>query len=388
MRNRRDLPVSHLAVSPDCRRITFYSVPLRPLYGHHALRARLAAAWLAGRLPASLLLVGRRGDGKQRLALWLGQLLLCERASAEQLLEPCGQCQQCRYADRAVHPDLHWFFPRPRLKDGDPSSDDVKAELAETISDRMTADGLWAPSLGTEGIHVATVRALVQQASVRPAMAARAVFVVGDAERMVSQEGSDQAANAFLKLLEEPPSSTTLILTTSEPGALLPTIRSRVVTMRVPPVSRHDVEMFLDDPSVQRRLSKIPRDDAIARSGGAPGELLAGETTAASFTSARRLLDAALLPSTPAGTADRIKAAARQGVAGARGAFTDMLDALTVLLHERAKQLVASGHEQDARRTSIALIDVEQAKQKAQGNVSPQLLSASLLGALHGTLRP
>ena len=358
----------------------------RPLYGHHALRTRLAAAWLAGRLPASLLLVGRRGVGKQRLALWLGQLLLCERATAEQLLEPCGQCQQCRYANRAVHPDLHWFFPRK--KEGDPSPEDMKTLQEEAIAERIEADGLWAPTSGTEGIHINTIRALLKQSSTRPAMAARSVFVIGDAERMVSQEGSDQAANAFLKLLEEPNASTTLILTTSEPGALLPTIRSRVVTMRVPPVSRHDVELFLDDPSVQRRLSKIPRDEAIARSGGAPGELLAGDTTAASFTSARRVLDAALLPSTPAGTADRIKAAARQGVAGARGAFTDMLDALTVLLHERAKQLVASGHEQDARRTSMALIDVEQVKQKAQGNVSPQLLSASLLGALHRTLRP
>ena len=57
--------------------------------------------------------------------------------------------------------------------------------------------------------------------------------MIGDAERMVAQEGSDQAANAFLKLLEEPPADTTLILTSSEPGALLPTIRSRSVSVRV-----------------------------------------------------------------------------------------------------------------------------------------------------------
>ncbi|MBL0172932.1 MAG: hypothetical protein IPP90_19945 [Gemmatimonadaceae bacterium] len=360
----------------------------RPVFGHHALRQRLAASWHAGRLPSSLLFVGRRGVGKQRLALWLGQLLICERATADGLEEPCGECQQCRYGNRGQHPDLHWFFPRPRLKDGDPTPDDVNADLGDAIAERMAADGLWAPSLGSEGIHVATVRALVQQAAVRPAMASRAVFVVGDAERMVPQEGAEFAANAFLKLLEEPSRSTTLILTSSEPGALLPTIRSRVVTMRVPPIGRVDVEAFLADVAVQRRLSAITLDEAFGRSGGALGDLLASESNASSFASARRLLEVALLPSTPAGEADRTKVAARQGVSGARGAFSEMLDALTVLLHTRARQLVASGHESDARRTASALMDVEYTKLRAQGNVSPQLLSASLLGALHRTLRP
>lgn len=362
-------------------------MPHRPVFGHAALRHRLAQAWHAGRLPSSLLLVGRRGVGKQRLALWLGQLLLCERALGEQLLDPCGSCQHCRYAERGTHPDLRWYFPRPRLKDGDASSDDVKADFAEAISERMAADGLWAPSVGSDGIHIATVRALVSQAGVRPAMAARAVFVVGDAERMVSQEGADQAANAFLKLLEEPPNSTTLILTTSEPGALLPTIRSRVVTMRVPALTRSDVEQFLDDPAVQRRLAKVPRSEAIQRAGGAPGELLADAATTASFAAARKMLEAALQPATPVGTAERVKMAARQGVSGARGAFTDMLDALTVLLHERTHQLVSANREPDARRTASAVLDVEMAKVRAQGNVSPQLLSASLLQSLHRTLR-
>jgi DNA polymerase III subunit delta' len=359
----------------------------RPVYGHQALRTRLASAWLAGRLPASLLLVGKRGIGKQRLALWIGQLLLCERASAEQLSEPCGACQHCRYVDRGMHPDLHWFFPRPRLS-GDPSSDDVKADLGEAIAERMAADGLWSPSDGIEGIHIAMAKALVHQASSRPAMAKRAVFVVGDAERMVPQESSPEAANAFLKLLEEPPPQTTIVLTSSEPGALLPTIRSRVVTMRVPPLARPEFNAFLDDPAVARRLPSLVRDEAIARAGGAPGELLAGEATAISFAAARRLLEAALQPSTPAGTADRIKAAAKQGVAGARGAFSDMLDALTVLLHDRARQLVFAGHDSAARRTASALLHVEDAKQRAQGNVSPQLLSAALLHALHRTLQP
>jgi DNA polymerase-3 subunit delta' len=51
-------------------------MPFRPLYGHHAIRARLKAAACDGRLPASLLLQGGLGVGKQRLALWLGDFLI------------------------------------------------------------------------------------------------------------------------------------------------------------------------------------------------------------------------------------------------------------------------------------------------------------------------
>ena len=363
-------------------------MPLRPLFGHHELRARLATAAQNGRLPASLLFQGARGVGKQRLALWLGQLLLCERATSQQLANPCGECQQCRYSLRVVHPDLHWYFPRPRLKDGDPSHADVAADLAETIAERMEADGLWAAPPGTDGLHISTMRALVHAASNRPAMAKRAVFIVGDAERLVSQEGSDQAANTFLKLLEEPPPGTTLILTSSEAGSLLPTIKSRVVSIRVPSVARVDLEAFLDDAAVQRRLGATAREETVARAGGAPGSLFGADSIAASYAAARRLLDAALQPSAPAGATERIKAAARLGVAGARGAFSDMLDALTVLLHDRTRKMVAAGHESDARRTAMALVLVENAKLRAHGNVSPQLLGASLIGALHETLRP
>lgn len=366
--------------------IIYYAMSLRPLFGHHSIRQRLAAAASDGRLPASLLLQGRRGVGKQRLGLWLGQYLICERATRDRLAAPCGECQHCRYAERGMHPDLHWFFPRPRLKDSDPSTDDVKADLNEAVTERMEAEGLWGPSAGTDGLYIGVIRALVNMAAIRPAMASRAVFVVGDAERMVSQEGADQAANAFLKLLEEPPPGTTLILTTSEPGALLPTIKSRVVSVRVPALPRHDMEAFLADTVVERKLSRVPQEEVLARANGAPGDLFAGDSVSAAFANARVLLEAALAPGTPDGTTTRIKAAAKQGMSGARGAFSDTLDALTHLLHARTVQLVQAGRESDARRMASVLPQVEVAKSKAQNNVSPNLLTASLLQSMHHTL--
>ncbi len=228
-------------------------MPLSPLYGHSALQARFGSAIERGTLPGSLLLHGPAGVGKQRLALWLGQRLLC--TGQGQL--PCGACQSCRFALAGTHPDLHWIFPRPRPKDSDHSAAEIEADYADAIAGRMEANGLYAPPSGSEGIFVATVRAVVHAAALSPAVAHRKVFVIGDAERMVSQEGADQAANAFLKLLEEPPENTNLILTTSEPGALLPTIRSRVIAVRVPRFTEGEMRGFLADEAVRARLATL-----------------------------------------------------------------------------------------------------------------------------------
>jgi DNA polymerase-3 subunit delta' len=357
---------------------------LRPVYGHAALRRRLSTAVRHHKLPASLLLTGPRGVGKQRLALWLGQRLLCDGAEAHDTVEPCGSCPQCRYALKLQHPDLHWFFPRERLKITDPSADDVRADLGDAIADRLKADGLWSASLGMEGLHSATVKALLQSASRRPAMAKRSVFVIGDAERMVSQEGSDQAANAFLKLLEEPPADATLILTSSEPGALLPTIRSRVVTVRVAPLPADDVSDFVQDPAVQARLGAGSDDVAslVARAGGAPGRLLEDAAGADAHDAAQRLLEAALAPRTPDGDALRAQVAASAGVTKARGLYSDVLDALTVLLHARVRGALDRGLDRHARRVAIAVSTLERAKLHTQHNVTPQLITAVLLDEL------
>jgi DNA polymerase-3 subunit delta' len=352
-------------------------MPFIPLYGHHALRSRFQDSVGRGALPGSLLLHGPRGVGKQRLALWLGQLLLCSGAGER----PCGACESCRYALALAHPDLRWFFPRPRLDDAKATADDVLDDYADAIAARLKQDGLYASPSGSEALYVSTVRALVRLAAYTPTVARRKVFVIGDAERMVPQEGADAAANAFLKLLEEPPEDTTLILTSSEPGALLPTIRSRVVAIRVPPLSESDVRAFLGDPTVQHALDRasVPKDERerVRLAGGAPGALLGSSAEQEAFTVARALLAAAR-----ADRAERMRAALSLGSAGARGFFSDMLDALTVLLHQQARESVERGDRTAALGAGRAIAAVEDAKLRAAGNVSPQLLGASLVRQL------
>ena len=111
-----------------------------PLFGHVDLRARVSTARSRGALPATLLLQGARGVGKQRLALWIAQLLLCDSPASE----PCGACRNCKFAVELRHPDLHWYFPRPRPKDSDPSPSDVELDYAEAVAERAESNGLYA----------------------------------------------------------------------------------------------------------------------------------------------------------------------------------------------------------------------------------------------------
>jgi len=202
----------------------------------------------------------------------------------------------------------------------------------------------------------------------------------------VPQEGADAAANAFLKLLEEPPADTTLVLTSSEPGALLPTIRSRVVALRVSPLGVAELRDFLADPAVRAALaqSATPVDDeaGVRATGGAPGALFAGSHRSEAFVQARRLLDAASSGDRAAG----LRTAFALGASRTRGGFENTLDALTVLLHGIAREGAARADVRRALGATRAVDAVERAKERACGNVSPQLLGASLVRELTAAL--
>jgi DNA polymerase-3 subunit delta' len=333
-------------------------------------------------LPGSLLLHGPLGVGKQRLALWLGQRLLCTGPEPR----PCGTCQHCRYALAGTHPDIHWYFPRPRLKDADVSAADVEEDFREAVAERIKT-GVYAPPPPEESILITTIRAMAASASLLPAFGARKIYVLGEADRMVVREGAEEAAAAFLKLLEEPPPKANIILTSSEPGALIPTIRSRVVALRVPALGQDDVDAVLSEPAMKSALAaadippKLEEQRRLAA--GAPGSLLARGEWGEALARARRMLDAA----SDGDRRERFRSALRQGSTKSRGAFSTSLDALSVLLHERVRAATDRGHPAAAVAAAQALDAVEAAKERAAGNVNPQLVSNELLGRLEALLR-
>jgi DNA polymerase-3 subunit delta' len=210
-----------------------------------------------------------------------------------------------------------------------------------------------------------------------PAMGTRKVFIVGDAERLIPQLGTEVAANALLKALEEPPADSVIILTAADTSALLPTILSRIVLIRVARIADSDVTAF-----AQQTLgidSKNELAERVTAAEGCIGKLFAtapvrpgqpGGLGGSGEDLARRFLDAPWL------------FALGQVPFQARGGFTDMLDSLAGRLRSEARR----GGDTEKLVEAIAL--VLDARDLAQGNVNPQLLAAVMaedLQAIRGS---
>ncbi len=222
-----------------------HTVSQHAIRGHEGARASLRRAHARGVLPSALLFHGPRGIGKQRLALWLAQLLVCERPTDG----PCGGCPPCRMATSLEHPDIQWFFPLPRPKNvaGDKLVDALEEARMEELATLRDSPLHVPPSDDLRGLYVGTVRSIRAKAYKRPVMAPGQVFIIGDADMLVPQEASPEAANALLKMLEEPPGASRFILTTSEAGHLPPTIPSRTVPLHLAPLPKAEVEKFLTE---------------------------------------------------------------------------------------------------------------------------------------------
>lgn len=183
--------------------------------GHADIRTGLARAWSRGRLSQAYLFVGPEGVGKQLFARKLAQCLLC-RAPRTDELEGCGECAGCRPFLAGSHPDFH-FIERDAGK--------RELNVAKFIGDREQR--------GKVG--------LCHDLSLRPLEGGRKVGIVNDADSM-----NDEAANALLKTLEEPPEGALLILIACNPDALLPTIRSRCQQVRFGRLTDADLAALID----------------------------------------------------------------------------------------------------------------------------------------------
>jgi len=275
------------------------------------------------------------------------------------------------------HPDVHWFVPIELGKRGGSGGGDADKQLelaADALGEEMAArreQPLYGPSAGLASHPVAAVRLLLKRLALTPAMGTRKVFIVGDAERLIPQLGTEVAANALLKALEEPPADSVIILTAADPNALLPTVLSRVVLVRMARIADSDVTAF-----AQQTLgisSKSELAERVTAAEGCIGKLFAtapvrpGQPGGPGADLARRFLDAPWL------------FALGQVPFQARGGFTDMLDSLASRLRSEARR---GG---DTEKLVDAIAFVLDARDLAQGNVNPQLLAAVLAEDLQAT---
>jgi DNA polymerase III subunit delta' len=218
------------------------------LIGNDEVKESLRRLLAGGRLPGSLLFTGEEGIGKKLFALELAKALNCRHRNG---IEACDECSSCKRISRSTFPPFS-------------SDDDNKERL---IWSEHTDLAMVRPF--KQIIRVKPMRELEREANFRPFEGAARVFVVEDADNM-----NDQAANALLKTLEEPPPASHLILTTSNPTALLATIRSRCQIIRFAPIAAGEVEKFLVE------QEHLPAEDArlLARTAqGSIGRALSGD---------------------------------------------------------------------------------------------------------------
>lgn len=230
-------------------------------------------------VPHAYLFHGPDGVGKRAAALVLSTALQCHKGGTD----PCGACSGCRKVARMIHPDVRVLFPYP----GDADEHEV-AERIQRLADEPYAavDFARRPSLddATLASNKQSIYKIerVHEELLRPmsfvAVEGRyKIAIVTDADAMPVK-----SANAFLKILEEPPKRTIFILTTSRPESLLPTIVSRCRRVRFDRLPTEIIEQAL----VTRHAMNPARAGMIARmadgSYGRALELLENETLAQS----------------------------------------------------------------------------------------------------------
>ena len=207
----------------------------------------LAAFVNGGRFPHALLLEGPEGSGRRTFAREISAALFCRGEH-----KPCGSCNQCRKVLEQNHPDVEYYG-------GDGSR---------------------------RSFHIDTIRQLRQNAWLLPGEAPCRVCVLCGAENM-----TDQAQNALLKILEEPPEHTVFILTAENRAMLLPTILSRVQTIRLEPLTPAEILPVLRERCPDQPGEKLEWAAETADTIGQALALLADESLQKHAQLAQRMLE-------------------------------------------------------------------------------------------------
>lgn len=212
------------------------------ILGHTQAVATLRQLLCAGRLPQCLLLAGPEGIGKRLLARTAAAAFWCTAAPTG---EACGVCAACGQISAGTWPDLSW----------------VELETSPTTK-----------KLRTE-IVIDQIRALTARLQLRSISPQGKIGVIDTAEAM-----NTHAANSCLKLLEEPPANTHLILLSSRPQDLLPTIRSRCQVLTLAPLETALIARHLESTGVDAATAKqraVLSQGSLAQALALPSDLLA-----------------------------------------------------------------------------------------------------------------
>jgi DNA polymerase-3 subunit delta' len=217
------------------------------LTGNERVKQILQRMLESGRLPGALLFSGEEGVGKKLFALEIARALNCRSPRG---VEGCGECPACKRIGKLNYPQSD-------------DTDDLKNII---WTDHGDVGMVVAPK---RLLLVDQMRLIEREANYRPFEGRARVFLIDDADKL-----NEPSANALLKILEEPPPTSYVILLTSRPSMLLPTIRSRCQAIRFSPLTAQEIEEYL----VKNRIGSEAEASLRARvAGGSLSRALAGE---------------------------------------------------------------------------------------------------------------
>ena len=197
------------------------------LLGNEELKRRLSMSFRAGKQSHCYLISGPDGSGKKTLSSLIAQALQCEAADA-----PCMRCNICRKITAGIHPDV----------------------ITVDDTERKT-------------ISVDLIRQMQEDAFVHPNEGKKKLYLIPRGQDM-----TENAQNALLKLIEEPPSYAVFLILTTNADKMLPTVRSRSVQLRMEPVAYTQAETWLKEHCPEQSAQMLQA--AHLRCGGFLGQTL------------------------------------------------------------------------------------------------------------------
>jgi DNA polymerase-3 subunit delta' len=249
--------------------------------GQKATKEHLMHMVQHNRLSHALLFLGKEGTGALSLARALAQFTVCDRvngkkqpfSNTQQPMEPslfgeietvtppqketnneppekvtdsCGVCPSCMKASKLIHPDIHFSYPVIPKKSGDkPVSTDYMTEWREFLEKHPYGNSYnWLQYIDAENkqgnITATECNDIIRKMSLKSFEAGYKILIMWMPE-MLGKEG-----NKLLKLIEEPPPNTLFIFVAENDAFILPTILSRTQLIKIPPLSRLDIESALE----------------------------------------------------------------------------------------------------------------------------------------------
>lgn len=241
----------------------------KDITGHGELKARLARGVDEGRVGHAQLFTGESGYGTLALALAYAQYVNCTNRAGG---DSCGECASCRKYGELAHPDLHFVYPvnsAARSGSQKPLSDAFLPQWRElwNATGGVFDEAAWYRAIDIENQQGIITRneadEIIRKLSFKSFEAEYKVVIIWLPERMRTE-----AANALLKILEEPWERTLFLMVSESPELLLPTIISRTQQVVVPAVAQDDTVRYLTE------RYGVAADDAVRIARASGGDLI------------------------------------------------------------------------------------------------------------------